>query len=202
MQYRKKDQDRNKTDSAYEQAPRRDGDERPRGRGGNRGGGRGRGAGGDRGGGDRGRPATATTRGGYDNKRGGETRDRPQTTRGRGGGDRGGGDRGGRSYQGAGGGGRRPIDPTSFQWKYRNEERPTFEKIAVNADTVLPPLPSKDDMKTEPSKNELDKKLRDLDRIVEDRKLKNEEARHHRNIVRDGGKVDGSNADYRGQITL
>ena len=57
-------------------------------------------------------------------------------------------------------------------------------------------------MKTEPSKNELDKKLRELDRTVEDKKLKNEEARHHRNIVREGGKVDGTNADYRGQINM
>ena len=198
MQYRKKDQDKNRTDAAYEQAPSRDGGDRPRGRGGNN---RGRGRGGndkptDRGG----RPQTASTRG----RGGAETRDDRPGTRG-GGRGRGGrgqdGNHGNKNYQGAGGG-RRPIDPTSYQWKYRNEERPTFEKIVVAADTEIPALPAPNEIKTKPSKDEFDRKMRELDRIVEDKKIKNEEARHHRRIVHEGGKIDGSNADYRDQINM
>ena len=46
---------------------------------------------------------------------------------------------------GAGGGGRRgaPFDESSWQWKYRNGERPEldYDKV-VTLDTKLPTLPS------------------------------------------------------------
>lgn len=141
MEYKQKDETRGSTEDAYNKPP-------------TRGSGRGRGdrGGGDRGGADRGGPRPNTTRGrgrGRDDARNklseGST---PQDNRGgrggrggrgRGGQTRGGGEtEGGATYQGAGAArpnNRRQIDESSYQWKFFNEERPTYEKITVGADT-------------------------------------------------------------------
>ena len=58
---------------------------------------------------------------------------------------------------GTGGGGRRgaPFDESSWQWKYRNGERPEldYDKV-VTLETKLPTLPSQSEVKKKPSKDD------------------------------------------------
>ena len=193
MEYKQKDETRGKTDDAYDRPP-------------TRGGGRGRGERGGRGGRGRGRDdarnklsdgATPQENRGGRGGRGG---------RGRGGQSRGGGETdGGATYQGAGGAGARPnnrrqIDESSYQWKFFNEERPTYEKITVGADTKIEDLPSIEDTLRKPSKEEFDRKMRALDKTIEEKKIIVEKNKLMKRGVFEGGKIEGSNITYRDSI--
>ena len=108
---------------------------------------------------------------------------RPGTGRGGRGGNRGGPDnrgRGGNSRGGRGGADRanqdtrdqkrdgaqpnrqntrKPLDENSYQWRYRNEERPVYEKMTVTLETKIPELP--EEILKRPSKDEFDKKMKE-----------------------------------------
>ena len=127
------------------------------------------------------RPPTRGGRGGGDRPGGdrGGMRGRGGSDRGgRGRGGRGGGghneDRGGRQFQGA----RRPLDENSWQWKYQNQERPQYEKVSVTVDTVIPELPK--DILKEPSRDDFNKKMKELDKEAEDLKITVEESKFKR----------------------
>lgn len=111
-------------------------------------------------------------RGGYENKPvrhvTDEEKKRPNTSRG---GKRDDEPRGGkRDYEPRGGkrddneprGSRRPVlDESSWQWRFKNEKRPTYENKTVSMDEETPELPT--DIKKKPSKDEYDRKMRELD---------------------------------------
>lgn len=190
MQYKKKTDGYNQKKNEVEQAYAKPSHSR---------GGRGRG------GGERSeRPQTAKPeRGGHkqvEETKGGQ---RPQT---RGGnredyGPRGGrGGRGaGQMLQGAGTGGRggRPLDPNSWQYKYKFGERPVHEAVEVTDKADIPELPADSDIKKKPSKDVFDKKMRELDRKAEELKITIEDNRYKKRQVWEGGKVEGSNVTYR-----
>ena len=156
--------------------------------------------------------------------RGGRGRDeRPQTGRGgapRGRGDRGGyhnENRGGRGgyesrggYEGRGGhherggrqtyqGAKRPLDESSWQWRYQNEERPVLEQVTVTLETKIPELPK--EILKEPSRDAFNQKMKDLDAEAEQLKITVEENKFKRRQVYEGGKVEGENITYREVIT-
>jgi hypothetical protein len=146
-------------------------------------GGRGRGAGDER-------PKTAAPRG-----RGGNHHENRETRGARGGFEpRGGHDRGGR-VQGA----KRPLDESSWQWRYQNEERPVLEEIEVTLETKIPELPK--EILKEPSRDDFNKKMKDLDAEAEQLKITVEENKFKRRQVYEGGKVEGENVTYREVIT-
>lgn len=135
MQYQKKGEnpDKNKTDSAYERPATS--------RGGRRGG---------RGGAKEEKPAREVIEQRDDKPRGGKA------TRGDHKDD---GVRGGRGKADAPRGGRGPtVDENSWQWRYKNEKRPTYEQITVTIDTVLPELPT--ETKSKPSRDEFDRQMK------------------------------------------
>ena len=186
MEYRKKG-DGEKPKYREKNTPNTDDAYRPPTRGG-----RGRGDRGDRpqtgrGGASRGRGGQDKPRGGNENARGGYENPR---------GGRGGHDRGARqTYQGA----KRALDENSWQWRYQNEERPVLEKMTVTIETVLPALPK--DILKEPSRDEFNKKMKDLDAEAEQLKITVEENKFKRRQVYEGGKVEGENVTYREVIT-
>lgn len=67
---------------------------------------------------------------------------------------------------------RRPVDENSWQWKYFNAERPTYDKITVTEETVIEELPAPADTLKKPSKDDFDKKMRGLDKQIEEMKAK------------------------------
>jgi hypothetical protein len=194
MEYKQKDETKGNTEDAYNRPPTRGGGKPggERGRGNTRGGGRGRGRDnvgnklnegstptpGDRGGrggrGGRGRGGDGQTRGGAD----------------------------GATFQGAGArqNNRRQIDESSFQWRFFNEERPTYEKITVGADTVIEELPSIADTLKKPSKDEFDRKMRALDKVIEEKKIIVEKNKAMKRGVFEGGKIEGTGTTYRDSI--
>ena len=196
MEYKQKRETQGNTDDAYSRPPTRGG-----GRGGEgRGRGRGdrpntRGRGRDNTGNKLSEGTTPTPDRGGKGGRGGRG--------GRGGQTRGGGDTEGATYQGAGAprqNNRRQIDENSYQWKFFNEERPTYEKITVDKDTVIEELPSIADTLRKPSKDEFDKKMRALDKIIEEKKIIVEKNKLIKRGVYEGIKIDGNGVSHRDSI--
>jgi len=90
---------------------------------------------------------------------------------------------------------RRPaLDENSWQYKYRNEERPTYESRTVTKDEVLPELPA--DIKKKPSRDEFDRQMKELDHEANGLRAKIEDARLRKRMVYDGQKVEGGNDSY------
>jgi uncharacterized coiled-coil DUF342 family protein len=71
--------------------------------------------------------------------------------------------------------------------------------MTVTVDTVLPELPK--DIIKEPSRDDFNKKMKDLDAEAEQLKITVEENKFKRRQVYEGGKVEGENVTYREVIT-
>jgi len=117
------------------------------------------------------------TRGGFRGGRGGNNHgDRPKTA---------GGERGGAKphYQRRKEGGhvegdqreggehrergpKKDLDTNSWVYKFLHGSRPTFEQIVVTLDTEVPPIIDKSLRLKEPSKDEFEKKMKDLDNKI------------------------------------
>lgn len=67
--------------------------------------------------------------------------------------------------------------------------RPSFEKIDVSIDTVLPELPAAEDLIKMPNQDLFKKKMRDLDQAAENKKMTLEQSRYNKRQVFEGGKV-------------
>ena len=71
--------------------------------------------------------------------------------------------------------------------------------MTVTVDTVLPELPK--DILREPSRDDFNKKMKELDAEAEQLKITVEENKFKRRQVYEGGKVEGENVTYREVIT-
>lgn len=71
--------------------------------------------------------------------------------------------------------------------------------MTVTVDTVLPELPK--DIMREPSRDDFNKKMKELDAEAEQLKITVEENKFKRRQVYEGGKVEGENVTYREVIT-
>jgi hypothetical protein len=72
--------------------------------------------------------------------------------------------------------------------------------MVVKADTVIEELPSIADTLRKPSKDEFDKKMRALDKVIEENKIIVEKNKLIKRGVYEGGKIEGSNVTYRDSI--
>jgi len=91
------------------------------------------------------------------------------------------------------------VDETSWQWRYKNEKRPTYEYRTVTIDEELPELPK--DIKSKPSRDEFDRQMKNLTKEADELRTAVEEAKFKRRQVIEGGKVEGSNVTYHDVIS-
>ena len=89
------------------------------------------------------------------------------------------------------------MDTNSWVYKFLHGARPKFEQVVVTAETEVPAIVEKSLRKKEPSKEEYEKKMKELDnKIMQIREhintlsLKKKEAR-------EGGKVKGTTISYK-----
>ena len=79
------------------------------------------------------------------------------------------------TMHGAGTAGKRTgpsLDESSWQWKYRNGERPVHDyDLVVKIDSKLPALPPIADVIKKPSKDDFQKKMKDLDKKADELKV-------------------------------
>lgn len=93
------------------------------------------------------------------------------------------------------------YDESSWQWKYRNGERPVLDyDLVVKIDTKIPAMPDRSKQIKKPSKDDFQKKMKDLDRRAEELKASVEENRFKRNRVYEGGKIDGGDVTFKDLI--
>lgn len=83
------------------------------------------------------------------------------------------------------------LDQNTWQWKYRNEERPNYDNRVLGKDEKIPELPTGDEIKKKPSKDEFDRKMKELDERANQKRALIEELRLKRKLVYEGGKVEG-----------
>lgn len=80
-------------------------------------------------------------------------------------------------------------------------ERQEYEKVDFTQDTVIPPMPSKEERLREPSKADFDKEMGAEDVKINERRGKQNDLRRKRREIIDGGKVSGSNMTYRESLS-
>lgn len=70
----------------------------------------------------------------------------------------------------------------------------------MTASTVIEELPSIADTLKKPSKDEFNKKMNALDKVIEEKKIIVERNKLIKRGVYEGGKIEGSNVTYRDSI--
>ena len=57
----------------------------------------------------------------------------------------------------------RSENVNSWVYKYHHNERPTHDYVTITSDSVIPPMPAKDEILRQPNKDALDAKLKQMD---------------------------------------
>lgn len=106
------------------------------------------------------------------------------------------------TMHGAGSGGKRAYDESSWQAKFLHGERPKLdENVVVTADTKIPELPPPAKRVKKPRREDFQKKMRELDDRAAELRESVAANRRQRSRVYSDSKVDGADTTYREVLT-
>lgn len=92
---------------------------------------------------------------------------------------------------------RNDQDVNSWKYKFHNREQKKYPKVVFTADTEIPALPPKESRLKQPSKEDFDAQMQQIDDKINEIREKKKQLQHQRTEIQQGGKMSGSQLTYK-----
>ena len=92
---------------------------------------------------------------------------------------------------------RNDQDVNSWKYKFHNREQKKYPKVVFTAETEVPSLPPKESRLKQPSKDDFDTQMNQIDLKINEIREKKKQLQHQRTEIQQGGKITGSQLTYK-----